>query len=83
MVNGSLAKNKLADLIVNLRSAQTGVIVIPILFSEYDRFGHDDEFCITLGYGTVIAQVGTAQKRTSNTVTKRRCKDRPFIRFFI
>ena len=63
-------RDKLADLIVNLRSAQTGVIVMPMLFTEPDRFGHDDEFCITLGYGTVIAQVGTAQKRTSNPVPR-------------
>ena len=59
--------DKLADLIVNLRSAQTGVIVMFMLFTG-NRFGHDDEFCITLGYGTVIAQVGTAQKRTSNVL---------------
>ena len=63
-------RNVLADLIVNLRQAQTGVIVMPILFSEEDRFGHDEEFCITLGYGTVIAQTGTAQKRTSNPVPR-------------
>ena len=63
-------RNVLADLIVNLRQAQTGVIVMPILFSEEDRFGHDEEFCITLGYGTVIAQVGTTQKRTSNPVPR-------------
>ena len=60
----------LADLIVNLRQAQTGVIVMPILFNEEDRFGHDDEFCITLGYGTVIAQTGTVQTRTSNPVPR-------------
>ena len=63
-------RNVLADLIVNLRQAQTGVIVMPILFSEEDRFGHDEEFCITLGYGTVIAQTGTAQKRKSNPVPR-------------
>ena len=63
-------RNILADLIVNLRQAQTGVIVMPILFSEEDRFGHDQEFCITLGYGTVIAQTGTTQKRTSNPVPR-------------
>jgi len=63
-------RNILADLIVNLRQAQTGVIVLPILFSEEDRFGHDQEFCITLGYGTVIAQTGTTQKRTSNPVPR-------------
>ena len=63
-------RNVLADLIVNLRQAQTSVIVMPILFSEEDRFGHDQEFCITLGYGTVIAQTGTTQKRTSNPVPR-------------
>ena len=50
-------RNTLADLIVNLRQAQTGVIVMPILFSEEDRFGQDDYFCETLTYGTVIAPV--------------------------
>lgn len=63
-------RNVLADLIVNLRQAQTGVIVMPILFSEEDRFGHDEEFCITLGYGTVIAQTGTVQNRKSNPVPR-------------
>ena len=63
-------RNILADLIVNLRQAQTGVIVMPILFSEEDRFGHDEEFCITLGYGTVIAQTGTVQNRKSNPVPR-------------
>jgi adenylate cyclase len=63
-------RNILADLIVNLRQAQTGVIVMPILFSEEDRFGHDQEFCITLGYGTVIAQTGTVQNRKSNPVPR-------------
>ena len=52
----------MADLIVDLRQAQTGIIVMPILFSEQDRFGHDEYFCETLGYGTVIAQVGTTQR---------------------
>ena len=63
-------RNVLADLIVNLRQSQTGIIAMPILFSEQDRFGHDDYFCDTLTYGTVIAQVGTAQKRTSNPVAR-------------
>ncbi len=43
---------------------------MPILFSEQDRFGHDEYFCETLGYGTVIAQVGTTQKNTSNAVPR-------------
>jgi len=63
-------RNVLADLIVNLRQSQTGIIAMPILFSEQDRFGHDDYFCDTLTYGTVIAQVGTVQKRTSNPVAR-------------
>ena len=63
-------RNVLADLIVNLRQSQTGIIAMPILFSEQDRFGHDNTFCETLTYGTVIAQVGTTQKRTSNPVAR-------------
>ena len=31
----------LADMIVDLRQAQTGIIVMPILFSERDRFDGD------------------------------------------
>ncbi len=60
----------LANLILQLRNAQTGIIVMPLLFSEEDRFGSDEVFCETLTYGTVIAQVGTAQKRTSNPVPR-------------
>jgi len=63
-------RDTLANLIVELRQAETGVIVMPILFSEPDRFGHDETFCEALGYGTVIAQVGTTQKRTSNPVPR-------------
>jgi len=63
-------RDVLANLIVDLRQAQTGIIVMPILFSEPDRFGHDETFCEALGYGTVIAQVGTTQKRTSNPVPR-------------
>jgi adenylate cyclase len=43
---------------------------MPILFSEEDRFDSDEVFCETLGYGVVIAQVGTAQKRISNPVPR-------------
>ena len=63
-------RNVLANLILQLRNAETGIIVMPILFSEEDRFGSDDAFCETLTYGTVIAQTGTAQKRTSNPVPR-------------
>ena len=60
----------LADMIVDLRQAQTGIIVMPILFSERDRFDGDMDFCETLTYGTVIAQTGTVQKRQSNPVPR-------------
>ena len=63
-------RDKIADLIINLRQAETGIIVMPILFSEEDRFGQDDYFCETLTYGTVIAQTGTVQNRTSNPVPR-------------
>ena len=36
-------RDVLADLILNLRNAQTGIIVMPILFSEEDRMGGDDD----------------------------------------
>ena len=35
-------RDVLADKIVELRQAETGIIVMPILFSESDRFGRDD-----------------------------------------
>ena len=63
-------RNVLADLIVKTRMAETGIIVMPILFSEKDRFGHDTEFCTTLMFGTVIAQTGTVQNRKSNPVPR-------------
>ena len=63
-------RDTLAQIIYDLRNAQTGIIVMPILFSEPDRFGGDEEFCNALGYGTVIAQVGTTQKNTSNAVPR-------------
>ena len=63
-------RDVLANLILQLRNAETGIIVMPILFSEEDRFNSDDTFCETLTYGTVIAQTGTAQKRTSNPVPR-------------
>ena len=63
-------RDVLAQLIFDLRNAQTGIIVMPILFSEEDRMGGDDIFCEALGYSIVIAQTGTAQKRTSNPVPR-------------
>ena len=52
----------LADLVIKLREAQVGIIVMPILFSEYDRMGGDEAFVNTIyQMGVVIAQVGTTQ----------------------
>ena len=52
----------LADLVIKLREAQVGIIVMPILFSEYDRMGGDEEFINTINQmGVVVAQVGTTQ----------------------
>ena len=52
----------LSDLVVKLREAQVGIIVMPILFSEYDRMGGDESFVNTIHQmGVVIAQVGTTQ----------------------
>ena len=63
-------RDVLAQLIFDLRNAQTGIIVMPLLFSEEDRLGGDDVFCEALGYGTVIAQTGTTQKTTSNAISR-------------
>ena len=60
----------MADIVYKLRQEQTGIIVMPILFTESDRFGGDMEFCNALSMGTVIAQTGTTQKRTSNPVPR-------------
>ena len=52
----------LSDLVIKLREAQVGIIVMPILFSEYDRMGGDESFVNTIHQmGVVIAQVGTTQ----------------------
>ena len=55
-------RNVLADVIVQLREKGAGTIVIPILFSEYDRLGGDDALVNTMYQnGVVIAQTGTNQ----------------------
>jgi adenylate cyclase len=51
----------LADVIIKLREAEVGIIVLPILFSEEDRLGGDNELSEVLQYGVVISQVGTTQ----------------------
>jgi adenylate cyclase len=52
----------LASVVNDLREMGAGTIVMPILFSEYDRLGGDNEFINTIHQnGVVIAQVGTNQ----------------------
>tara|TARA_B100000900_G_scaffold283315_1_gene242664 strand:- start:1504 stop:3345 length:1842 start_codon:yes stop_codon:yes gene_type:complete len=51
----------LADIIIKLREAEVGIIVLPILFSEEDRLGGDEQLAQVLQYGVVISQVGTTQ----------------------
>ena len=55
-------RKEFADMIERLRHYQAGVIVFPILFSEPDRSGHDNEFAKSLeSGGIVLAQVPTNQ----------------------
>ena len=52
----------LADMIMQLREAGAGIIVLPMLFSEEDRLGGDQRLVDTIvGNGVVIAQVGSTQ----------------------
>ena len=56
------SRDKIAEVILKLRQAGAGVIVLPILFSEEDRFGTDEFFARVLtNNGVVIAQTGTSQ----------------------
>jgi len=53
-------RDVLANIIWELRQAGAGIIVLPILFSEYDRLGGDQELLEALvGNGVVIAQNGS------------------------
>ena len=55
-------RSVLADIINQLREQGAGIIVVPILFSEYDRLGGDEDFINTIHQnGVVIAQTGTNQ----------------------
>jgi adenylate cyclase len=56
------SRDKIAEIVLKLRQAGAGVIVLPILFSEEDRFGTDEFFARVLtNNGVVIAQTGTSQ----------------------
>ena len=55
-------REKIADLIWELRQNGAGMIILPILFAEEDRFGQDMPLAEALvGNGVIIGQVGTIQ----------------------
>ena len=55
-------RDVLAGLIEELRQAEVGVIVLPILFSEEDRLGGDEVFAEALnGNFVVVSQTGSHQ----------------------
>jgi adenylate cyclase len=57
-------RRDIAKVIDNLRSMDAGVITVPILFSERDRAGGDDDLSKALGSGgIVISQTPTTQSR--------------------
>lgn len=54
-------RTELANIIWKLREAGVGIIVLPILFSEYDRLMGDQDLLEAIaGNGVVIAQVGSS-----------------------
>ena len=63
-------RDKIANLILELRQNGAGVIILPILFSEPDRFGKDIDLITMLeNNGVVLAQTGSIQK-TSDGVAR-------------
>ena len=61
----------MADIVERVRVNEGGVIVFPILFSEQDRLGGDEEFAAAIqDNGVVLAQVGTAQSQKNNAVPR-------------
>ena len=59
-------RDVLAGIIEELRMAEVGVIVLPILFSEEDRLGGDERFAEALnGNFVVVGQVGSHQTTTN------------------
>ena len=55
-------RDKIADLIWQLRQNGAGMIILPILFAEEDRFGQDMALAEAIvGNGVIIGQVGTTQ----------------------
>ena len=62
-------RRDIAKTIDKLKEHEAAVIVAPILFSEKDRAGGDDELAISLG-GVVIAQTPTTQNVPPDTVRR-------------
>ena len=54
-------RHVIADIVLKARLDGAQVIVLPILISETDRMGYDDDLADVLPYHIVIAQVGTNQ----------------------
>ena len=64
-------RSVMADIVERVRANEGGVIVFPILFSEQDRLGGDEEFAAAIqDNGVVLAQVGTAQSQKNNAVPR-------------
>ena len=62
-------RKDIANTITKLREHGAGVIVAPILFSEKDRAGHDDDLTKVLD-GVVLAQVPTTQNSKPDSVRR-------------
>jgi adenylate cyclase len=66
-----LDRKVFADKIMQLREYGAGLIVMPILFSEADRSGHDKEFAEAISTGgIVIAQTPTNQNQKPDAVRR-------------
>lgn len=64
-------RNIIADIVNRLTAAGAKAIVLPIIFSEPDRFGRDDELARSLSKGhTVIAQTATAQNSSPSAARR-------------
>jgi len=64
-------RSVMADIVERVRANEGGVIVFPVLFSEQDRLGGDEDFAAAIqDNGVVLAQVGTAQSQKNNAVPR-------------
>jgi len=64
-------RRDIAQVISNLRSMGAGVIAVPILFSERDRAGGDNDLAKSLSSGgVVISQTPTSQSRPADAARR-------------